>query len=61
MSPIGYMETAMGNALAFSNEDRISYRRRWRLVVMSVVVLILNNVVNATHDVAQALNLGSTR
>jgi len=51
----------MGNTPAASDEDRISYRRRWRLVVMSVVVWILNNVVNATHDVAQALNLGSTR
>ena len=51
----------MGNALAFSNEDRISYRRRWRLVVMSIVVWLLDNVVNATPDVAQALNLGSTR
>jgi hypothetical protein len=51
----------MGNTSASSNEDRISYRRRWRLVVMSVVVWILNNVVNATPDVAQALNLGSTR
>jgi hypothetical protein len=55
------METAMGNTSASSNEDRISYRRRWRLVVMSVVVWILNNVVNATPDVAQALNLGPTR
>jgi hypothetical protein len=55
------MEMLMGNALASSNEDRISYRRRWRLVAMSVVVWLLNNVVNATPDVAQALNLGSTR
>ena len=51
----------MTDTPAFGNEDRISYRRRWRLVVMSLVVWILNNVVNATPDVAQALNLGSTR
>jgi hypothetical protein len=51
----------MGNTSASSNEDRLSYRRRWRLVVVSVVVWILNNVVNATPDVAQALHLGSTR
>ena len=51
----------MGNALASSNEDRISCRRRWRLVVMSVLVWLLSNVVNATPDVAQALNLGPTR
>ena len=51
----------MGNTSASSNEDRISYRRRWRLVVMSVVVWVLSNVVNATPDVAQALHLGSTR
>jgi hypothetical protein len=30
-------------------------------MVMSVVVWILNNVVNATSDIARALNLGSTR
>ena len=51
----------MGNAPASSNEDRISYLRRWRLVVMSVLVWLLSNVVNATPDVAQALNLGPTR
>ena len=51
----------MGNTLASSNEDLLSYRRRWRLVAMSVVVWILSNVVNATSDVARALNLGSTR
>ena len=51
----------MGNTAASSNEDRVSYRRRWRLVAVSIVVWILNNVVNATPDVAQALNLGSTR
>jgi len=50
----------MGRALASGNEDIQSYRRRWRLVVMSIVVWLLNNVVNATHDVAQALSLGST-
>jgi hypothetical protein len=55
------METPMGPPPASSNEDRLSYRRRWRLVIMSVVVWILNNVVNATPDVAQALHLGSTR
>ena len=51
----------MGNAAASSNEDRLSYKRRSRLVIMSIVVWILSNVVNATPDVAQALNLGSTR
>ena len=51
----------MGNTSASSKEDRLSYRRRWLLVVMSIVVWILNNVVNATPDVAQALHLGSTR
>jgi hypothetical protein len=50
----------MGNASASSTEDRISYRRRWRLVVMSVVVWLLCNVVNATPDVAQVLNFGAT-
>jgi hypothetical protein len=55
------MEAPMGNTPAFGNEDRLSYKRRWRLVVMSIVVWILNNVVNATPDVAQALHLGSTR
>ncbi len=51
----------MGNTLASCNEDLLSYKRRWRLVVMSIVVWLLNNVVNATPDIAQALNLGSTR
>jgi hypothetical protein len=55
------METPMGNTSASSKEDRLSYRWRWLLVVMSIVVWILNNVVNATPDVAQALHLGSTR
>ena len=58
---MGYMEAFMGRALASGNEDIQSYKRRWRLVVMSVVVWLLNNVVNATPDVAQTLNLGSTR
>jgi hypothetical protein len=55
------METPMGNTSASSNEDRLSHWRRWRLVAMSIVVWILDNVVNATPDVAQALHLGSTR
>ena len=54
------MESLMEKAPASSNEDRQSYRLRWRLVVLSVVVWLMSNVVNAMPDVAQFFDLGPT-
>ena len=51
----------MADTLVPPNEDRISYLRRWRLVALSFVVWALNNIVNATSDVAPMFNLVPTR
>jgi hypothetical protein len=55
------MEDVMGKALADLDDDRLSRKRRYFIVALAVVVIIMNNAVNLVPEAAQMFDLGAAR
>lgn len=49
----------MGNAFTGLDDDRLSRKRRYFIVALAVVVILMNNAVNLAADAAQVLDLGA--